>query len=340
MVVGGGSFSTLTRKNGIKVGAGSPCSVEEVCLAVGEVIGHGNIRSAARMNGAVVLFVEKVEQAQQLVEVGVSVGELFLQVSPLTLPATKVTLSNVPPFISDEFLIKELSRHGKVVSPLKKVPTGCKSPLLKHVVSHRRQLFMILNRKDEELNLRFHVRIDDFDYVLFATSSGMKCFGCGQEGHVIKMCPDRAGPAPPGSAKQQAAAEQVGDPPGESRAAEEPAAAAEKPAAAAGKPAAAAGKPAPAVEEPVAAAEEAVEAAEEPAVVVEEPAAGELERDQASGGSIDWSYDVGIKYSFAFELRDTGRYGFILPANQIIPTASETWLALKHIMEYVRDHPY
>uniref|UniRef100_A0A672ZTA9 Carboxypeptidase A2-like n=1 Tax=Sphaeramia orbicularis TaxID=375764 RepID=A0A672ZTA9_9TELE len=61
---------------------------------------------------------------------------------------------------------------------------------------------------------------------------------------------------------------------------------------------------------------------------------------QASGGSIDWSYNLGIKYSYAFELRDTGRYGFILPANQIIPTASETWLALKHIMEYVRDHPY
>ncbi|XP_074489831.1 carboxypeptidase A4 [Sebastes fasciatus] len=61
---------------------------------------------------------------------------------------------------------------------------------------------------------------------------------------------------------------------------------------------------------------------------------------QASGGSIDWSYNLGIKYSFAFELRDTGRYGFILPANQIIPTASETWLALKHIMEHVRDHPY
>ncbi|KAL6106296.1 cpa4 [Pungitius sinensis] len=61
---------------------------------------------------------------------------------------------------------------------------------------------------------------------------------------------------------------------------------------------------------------------------------------QASGGSIDWSYDLGIKYSFAFELRDTGRYGFILPANQIVPTASETWMGLKHIMEHVRDHPY
>ncbi|KAI9547556.1 carbamoyl-phosphate synthase (glutamine-hydrolyzing) cpa2 [Dissostichus eleginoides] len=61
---------------------------------------------------------------------------------------------------------------------------------------------------------------------------------------------------------------------------------------------------------------------------------------QASGGSIDWSYDEGIKYSFAFELRDTGNSGFLLPPTQIIPTASETWLALKHIMEYVRDHPY
>ncbi|XP_007953585.1 carboxypeptidase A2 [Orycteropus afer afer] len=58
---------------------------------------------------------------------------------------------------------------------------------------------------------------------------------------------------------------------------------------------------------------------------------------QASGGSIDWAYDYGIKYSFAFELRDTGRYGFLLPANQILPTAEETWCGLNTIMEHVRD---
>ncbi|KAM3610168.1 uncharacterized protein V6R79_026389 [Siganus canaliculatus] len=57
---------------------------------------------------------------------------------------------------------------------------------------------------------------------------------------------------------------------------------------------------------------------------------------QASGSSIDWAYDSGIKYSFTFELRDTGRYGFYLPASQIIPTAQETWLALMALM----DHTY
>ncbi|XP_050792919.1 carboxypeptidase A1-like [Gopherus flavomarginatus] len=61
---------------------------------------------------------------------------------------------------------------------------------------------------------------------------------------------------------------------------------------------------------------------------------------QASGGTIDWTYNQGIKYSFTFELRDTGSYGFLLPANQIISTAEETWLGLMTIMEYTRDHPY
>ncbi|XP_075413847.1 carboxypeptidase A1 isoform X2 [Tenrec ecaudatus] len=61
---------------------------------------------------------------------------------------------------------------------------------------------------------------------------------------------------------------------------------------------------------------------------------------KASGGTIDWTYEQGIKYSFTFELRDTGRYGFLLPASQILPTAQETWLALQVIMEHTQSHPY
>ncbi|XP_037693362.1 carboxypeptidase A1 [Choloepus didactylus] len=61
---------------------------------------------------------------------------------------------------------------------------------------------------------------------------------------------------------------------------------------------------------------------------------------QASGNTVDWTYSQGIKYSFTFELRDTGRYGFLLPAAQIIPTAQETWLALLTIMEHAHKNPY
>ncbi|CAG0893548.1 unnamed protein product [Cyprideis torosa] len=44
-----------------------------------------------------------------------------------------------------------------------------------------------------------------------------------------------------------------------------------------------------------------------------------------SGGARDWAKGIqGIKYAFTFELRDRGEYGFLLPAEQIIPAAQET----------------
>ncbi|NXG15928.1 CBPB1 Carboxypeptidase, partial [Grallaria varia] len=60
----------------------------------------------------------------------------------------------------------------------------------------------------------------------------------------------------------------------------------------------------------------------------------------AAGGSDDWAYDQGIKYSFTFELRDTGRYGFLLPESQIKPTCQETSFAIKYIAYYVLEHLY
>ncbi|XP_061578429.1 carboxypeptidase A1-like [Cololabis saira] len=61
---------------------------------------------------------------------------------------------------------------------------------------------------------------------------------------------------------------------------------------------------------------------------------------QSSGGTVDWTYDQGIKYSYTFELRDTGRHGFLLPANQIVPTAQETWLAVMAIVDHTYKNPY
>ncbi|KFO32777.1 Carboxypeptidase B [Fukomys damarensis] len=60
----------------------------------------------------------------------------------------------------------------------------------------------------------------------------------------------------------------------------------------------------------------------------------------AAGGSDDWAYDQGIKYSFTFELRDTGKYGFLLPESQIRATCEETLLAVKHIASYILGHLY
>uniref|UniRef100_A0A8C5SQ61 Carboxypeptidase B2 n=1 Tax=Laticauda laticaudata TaxID=8630 RepID=A0A8C5SQ61_LATLA len=55
----------------------------------------------------------------------------------------------------------------------------------------------------------------------------------------------------------------------------------------------------------------------------------------APGGSDDWAYDQGIKYSFTFELRDKGRYGFLLPQHLIKPTCYEAITGIKTIASHV-----
>ncbi len=184
------SYEQLTRQHGIKVPVGVECSVEECVLVVGEVVGHISIRSASRMNGAVVLFLDKVEKVNTIVENGIVLNGSLIKVFPLVNPARKVLLSNVPPFISDEALKRELSHYGQLVSAIKKIPLGCKSPLLKHVVSFRRQVHMILRSDIDELNITFKFKVDSFDYLIFVTTESMKCFGCRKVGHLVRACPE------------------------------------------------------------------------------------------------------------------------------------------------------
>lgn len=47
--------------------------------------------------------------------------------------------------------------------------------------------------------------------------------------------------------------------------------------------------------------------------------------DIGSGLSVDWSkHNFGTRITYTYELRDKGKFGFLLPPEQIIPTGLET----------------
>ncbi|PSN45347.1 Zinc carboxypeptidase A 1 [Blattella germanica] len=58
----------------------------------------------------------------------------------------------------------------------------------------------------------------------------------------------------------------------------------------------------------------------------------------AAGGSMDWVRGKFDKpYTYTWELRDTGRYGFLLPPNQIIDTAEETLNSVVVILQQAKS---
>lgn len=54
----------------------------------------------------------------------------------------------------------------------------------------------------------------------------------------------------------------------------------------------------------------------------------------ANGGSVDWVYGAADTVAYTIELRDTGQFGFLLPADQIIPTCEENLPAILHLSRW------
>lgn len=70
-------------------------TVEQVLLAVGETVGHKNITYGSQINKAVVVFLHEEQLVHLLVERGVSFDDLLVAISPLFVPSTWITVSDV-----------------------------------------------------------------------------------------------------------------------------------------------------------------------------------------------------------------------------------------------------
>lgn len=181
----------MSLRHGIRCATERNTSVEDVLVAIAEQVGAGNIDSASRMNKAVVVFLKDSSLVAKIVASGLWVKDVFVQVTPLAAPATKIVISNVPPFIKNVALEAELARFGKFASAIKMIPLGCKTLDLKHVLSFRRQIFMFLNSATQNLDVSFRVKHGEGSYVVFASTESLRCFECGDIGHMRRACPHK-----------------------------------------------------------------------------------------------------------------------------------------------------
>lgn len=137
------------------------------------------------------MFLKEERHVYQLIESGVFIRDAYVQVSSLSTPSTRITVSGVPPFVPNNLLENELRRSGKFSSAFAAVSLRCRDPKLKHVQSVRQQVFMFLDSPTQTLEASFRVKHGDGYYMVYASSGQLKCFECGHVGHKRVACPHK-----------------------------------------------------------------------------------------------------------------------------------------------------
>lgn len=50
---------------------------------------------------------------------------------------------------------------------------------------------MVLNDSKEELDLTLNFHHENHNYAILPTTNNMKCFNCGEVGHLVRACPNK-----------------------------------------------------------------------------------------------------------------------------------------------------
>lgn len=100
-----GGALPITLQNGFRCAPDVNTSIKDVLLAVGAKVCHENFSSASRMNKAVVVFLKNENQVKNLIKSGIWINEMYMRITPLSAPAMKIVISNVPPFVGNEYYV-------------------------------------------------------------------------------------------------------------------------------------------------------------------------------------------------------------------------------------------
>ena len=101
------AYEALTRKHGVVCVPPNEVSVDDIVTAIGNLLGFEKVHAASRMNKRVVVFISDDHLVHDIVSTGISTENgYFILASPLATTSTKIVLSDVPPFIKNEALVK------------------------------------------------------------------------------------------------------------------------------------------------------------------------------------------------------------------------------------------
>uniref|UniRef100_A0ABD2W5S1 CCHC-type domain-containing protein n=1 Tax=Trichogramma kaykai TaxID=54128 RepID=A0ABD2W5S1_9HYME len=182
-------FRYPTREEAILMDSVNGVTIHSYTVAIGSIVQPKNVRFVSRisLNRVCIYFTDK-SFVQNLAGNTVIVEGHKITVRPLVFQATRMLISNVPPYMNSEKLISVLkSLQVDPASNVTFVRSGTKTPGYEHVFCFRRQVY-VKPSDTGKIPPRLEVEDDGVTSTIYFASENLSCFLCGEEGHIAKFC--------------------------------------------------------------------------------------------------------------------------------------------------------
>ena len=176
------------RKNAVVFSVADNVPLSSYVDALSSSIPPNSITHASRIsNGRAAVYLCSKEIADESILCGLHIQETYVEISPLVRPTTRLVLSNVYPEIPNYVITANLSAFCKTVSPVRPIPLGMKDKKLSHIMSFRRQVHVFIK---PNTTIPDHINFNHagVNYRIFISTESVKCFSCGEYGHISKHC--------------------------------------------------------------------------------------------------------------------------------------------------------
>lgn len=163
--------------------------IDDYLKGVADLVKGENITHASRVaGGRVCIFLKSEVLVQQVTQDGfISVKDQYIPIRRFNTASTKVVLSNVFPFITNEMITEQLRKYGNLTAPVRDLLTGSKLNNCAHIKSFRKICYVMINDLSK-VPSSINFDIEGKKVTVYLTMDEVTCHKCKENGHIAKHC--------------------------------------------------------------------------------------------------------------------------------------------------------
>ncbi|KAG5885279.1 hypothetical protein JTB14_005816 [Gonioctena quinquepunctata] len=154
--------------------------------AIGDIVGPKHISFASRISNNRI-YLANPDLVDDLLKShpSVTLNNNVINIRRLVSPTKRIIISNIPPYISHDLAENAIKNLGlQLSSPVSFLRADIPGDEYSHILSFRRQVYVLPPSDDFELQTSLIIPFDGNENRILLSTDKMECFICKQPGHI------------------------------------------------------------------------------------------------------------------------------------------------------------